>query len=71
MNRLLIIIWLLTACSFCIQLAFDENSLHLKTQISSENAEKNNAMFQIKYCDDRFETLRWLRPTIAMFFLRI
>lgn len=24
MNRLLIIIWLLTACSFCIQLALDE-----------------------------------------------
>lgn len=68
MNRLLIIIWLLTACSFCIQLAFDEKR---ETQISSENAEKNNAMFQIKYCDDRFETLRWLRPTIAMFFLRI
>ena len=64
MNRLLIIIWLLTACSFCIQLAFDEKR---ETQISSENAEKNNAMFQIKYCDDRFETLRWLRPTIAMF----
>lgn len=68
MNRLLIIIRLLTACSFCIQLAFDEKR---ETQISSENAEKDNAMFQIKHCDDRFETLRWLRQTIAMFFLRI
>lgn len=65
MNRLLIIIWLLTACSFCIRLAFDEKG---KRKISSENAEKNNAMFQIKHRDDRFETLRWLRPTIAMFF---
>ena len=68
MNRLLIIIWLLTACSFCIRLVFDEKG---KRKISSENAEKDNAMFQIKHCDDRFETLRWLRPTIAMFYLRI
>lgn len=68
MNRLLIIIKLLTACLFCIQLAFDEKRKH---KISSENTEKNIAMFQIKHCDDRFETLRWLRPTIAMFFLRI
>lgn len=68
MNRLLIIIWLLTACSFCIRLALDEKR---KTQISSENAEKDNAMFQIEHCDGLFETLRWLRPTIAMFYLRI
>lgn len=68
MNRLLIIIWLLTACSFCIQLALDEKGKH---KISSENAEKDNAMFQIKHCDGLFETLRWLRPTIAMFYLRI
>lgn len=68
MNRLLIIIWLLTACSFYIRLALDEKGKH---KISSENAEKDNAMFQIKHCDGLFETLRWLRPTIAMFYLRI
>ena len=68
MNRLLIIIRLLTACLFCIQLAFDEKRKH---KISSENTEKNNAMFQIEHCDGLFETLRWLRPTIAMFYLRI
>lgn len=55
MNRLLIIIRLLTACSFCIQLAFDEKGKH---KINSKICEKNNAMFQIKHCDDLFETLR-------------
>ena len=49
MNRLLIIIRLLTACSFCINLAFDEKGKH---KISSGNTEKNNAMFKLEHCDD-------------------
>lgn len=45
MNRLLIIIWLLTACSFYIRLALDGKGKH---KISLENAEKDNAMFYLR-----------------------
>ena len=54
MNRLLIIIRLLTACSFCIQLAFDEKGKH---KINSKICEKNIAMIKTNHRNVFFENL--------------